>query len=124
MKASVRIELLAPVVIRANTSRANMALNNCIGALRMGDTPTCIASARRAAECAALAFLASKGIMNPRANWIPRYLLDQPGIEAKRISDRYAELLMMQVPKGDAQLFVDKTAEFISNVTLLAQSAL
>jgi len=100
-----------------------MAFNNCLGALGCGDIPTCVASARRAAECAALALLASKGIVSPRPNWIYRYLSDQPGEAARSIAAQYAELLMMQIPKESAQQYVDKTAEFISNVTLIAQSS-
>jgi HEPN domain-containing protein len=120
-------ERMDMVAIRRNlvalySGEASGFLEDSLGAFESKDFETALVTARLGVEMAALAYLCSVGIVNPKTRWIYRYLLKVRGSEGDELVRNFRTLERICVNSfEEIKAYVEKAAQFTNEVITQAQ---
>lgn len=104
------------------SGQSTLFLNDSLGAFESEDFETAIITARLGVESAAMAYLSSIGIINPKTKWIYRYLLKVKKTEKDEIVEQFKTLERACVNGvEEIRRYIALAADFINKMTTQAQ---
>lgn len=106
--------------------KAGSLLYDSLGAFKGDDFETALVTARLAVDNAALAFLSTMGVIDPRVRWFYKRLRRATGPGKENILSSYRRLQHLAVGEDDKlqlEKYIDVASDFVSTVTMKAQTA-
>ena len=98
-------------------------VNDGLGSMESGDFETALLATRIGVDMAAMAYLASTGVINPKVKWIYRYLSRMKGDKNDAIASDYMNLQRLCAwSHNEVKLHVERSTRFIQKIVELAQS--
>jgi HEPN domain-containing protein len=122
LKSKLDLRALCRTLVALYTGQATMFLNDSLGAFESRDYDSALITGRLGVEAAALAYLSSSGIINPKTKWIYRYLLKVKESEKDKTADEFKVLERVCV-NNDAEvgIYINQAMEFINRIITQAQ---
>jgi predicted nucleotidyltransferase len=120
LKERIDLNSIIRNLISFYCGQAVLYVNDSLGGLESGDIETALITARLGVEMAAMAYISSIGILNPKTKWIFRYLLKGKKTDDEMVK-QFKKLERIDGSDEEIKKYVEGAMEFINEMTTQAQ---